>query len=149
MRKRSLSREIGLQTLYQYDLQSQADPDLRLTVDDFEEFITESTDDPEVRVFTRHLVDGVLGRLESLDARIAEVSENWRLHRTAAVDRCAIRIGLYELLHSPEIPPKVAINEAIDLAKKYSGEQSGAFVNGILDRIYDLEGKVTASKTAP
>ncbi len=141
MRKRTQAREITLQALYQFDIQRQIDESVLCGVDDFEEFIVKSADDPEVRDYARGLLDGVLGSLRELDEQIASVSENWRLNRTAAVDRCVLRIGLFEMLESPEVPPKVAINEAIDLAKKYSAEQSGAFVNGILDKIYALVGK--------
>lgn len=141
MRKRTQAREITLQALYQFDIQRQIEESDPRGADDFEGFIVESTDDPEVRDYARRLLDGILDSLEELDAQIAAVSENWRLNRTAAVDRCVLRIGLYEMLESPEVPPKVAINEAIDLAKKFSAEQSGAFVNGILDRIYALVGK--------
>ncbi len=141
MRKRTQAREITLQALYQFDIQRQIDESVPCGVDDYEGFIVKSTDDPEVRDYARGLLDGVFGSLRELDEQIASVSENWRLNRTAAVDRCALRIGLFEMLESPEVPPKVAINEAIDLAKKYSAEQSGAFVNGILDKIYALVGK--------
>ena len=141
MRKRTQAREITLQALYQFDIQRQIDESVLCRVDDYEGFLVQSTDDPEVRDYARGLLDGVLGSLQELDEQIASVSENWRLNRTAAVDRCVLRIGLFEMLESPEVPPKVAINEAIDLAKKYSAEQSGAFVNGILDKIYALVGK--------
>ncbi len=141
MRKRTQAREITLQALYQFDIQRQIDESVLCRVDDYEGFIVKSTDDPEVRDYARGLLDGVLGSLQELDEQIASVSENWRLNRTAAVDRCVLRIGLFEMLESPDVPPKVAINEAIDLAKKYSAEQSGAFVNGILDKIYARVGK--------
>ena len=141
MRKRTQAREITLQALYQFDIQRQIDESVLCGVDDYEGFIVKSTDDPEVRDYARRLLDGVFGSLRKLDEQIASVSENWRLDRTAAVDRCVLRIGLFEMLESPEVPPKVAINEAINLAKKYSAEQSGAFVNGILDKIYSLVGK--------
>lgn len=138
MRKRTQAREITLQALYQFDIQRQIDESLVCDGGDFEAFIVKSTDDPEVRDYARELLEGVLASLPELDEQIASVSENWRLNRTAAVDRCVLRIGLFEMLESSEVPPKVAINEAIDLAKKYSAEQSGAFVNGILDKIYAL-----------
>jgi len=127
MRKRTQARETALQLLYQYDLTGEEN------IDEFLKGIDERTD---VQEYARLLVAGVVENLSELDAQIARVSENWRLNRTAAVDRCALRIGLYELLNCPEVPPKVAINEAIDLAKKFSAEQSGAFVNGILDKLY-------------
>ena len=127
MRKRTQARETALQLLYQYDLTGEKN------IDEFLKGVDERTD---VQEYARLLVAGVIENLSELDAQIARVSENWRLNRTAAVDRCALRIGLYELLNCPEVPPKVAINEAIDLAKKFSAEQSGAFVNGILDKLY-------------
>ena len=77
---------------------------------------------------------------KELDALIREAATNWELERMAAVDRNALRIGCYELLHDDDIPMKVAINEAIELAKRYSTEASGAFVNGILDRIRKEQG---------
>ena len=127
MRKRTQARETALQLLYQYDLTGEKN------IDEFLKGVDERTD---VQEYARLLVAGVIENLSELDAQIAHVSDNWRLNRTAAVDRCALRIGLYELLNCPEVPPKVAINEAIDLAKKFSAEQSGAFVNGILDKLY-------------
>lgn len=81
------------------------------------------------------LVEGVAAHQEELDALIRQKSEHWRLERMAAVDRNLLRLALYELLHEPAIPAKVVINEAVELAKRYGSEESGAFINGILDRI--------------
>ena len=89
-----------------------------------------------MREYARFLVEGVIARQRDLDERITAVAEHWKLHRIAPVDRSILRLGLFELLESADVPPKVAINEAIELAKKYSTEQSGAFVNGILDQAY-------------
>lgn len=133
MRKRSKAREIALQALYQYDVQSEAGG---LTPDEIEAFVQESTDDPQVRDYARLLIDGTLSILDEIDGRIVVTARNWRIQRMAPVDRCILRIALFEILESAETPPKVAMNEAIELAKKYSTEQSGSFVNGILDRIY-------------
>ncbi len=141
MRKRTQAREITLKALYQFDIHRQIDDCAYPKAADFEDFLQDSTDDPEVRDYARRLLSGVVSSLDDLDEQIAAVSENWRLNRTAAVDRCVLRIGLFEMLEFSEVPPKVAINEAIELAKKYSAEQSGAFVNGILDKIYALVGK--------
>ena len=136
MRKRTKAREVALQTLYQYDLsEQQAAMGQYSSVDDFEEFIRTAADDPEVREYARRLVDGILSQIEELDAEIAAVSENWRLNRTAAIDRCAIRIGLYEIRYEEDVPPKVAINEAIELVKRFSAERSNEYVNGILDKL--------------
>ncbi len=81
------------------------------------------------------LVEGVAAHQEELDALIRQNSEHWRLERMAAVDRNLLRLALYELLHEPAIPAKVVINEAVELAKRYGSEESGAFINGILDRV--------------
>jgi len=91
--------------------------------------------DPGTRRFARELIDGCRERLEQLDAHIAAVAENWEIGRMAVIDRNILRLASYELLFRDDVPPKVAINEAIDLAKRYSTADSGAFVNGILDRI--------------
>jgi transcription antitermination factor NusB len=136
MRKRTQAREIALQALYQYDLERKADKTAQKSAADFEPFLAASTEDPEVRQYATTLLDGTLCALDELDQKISAAAENWKLSRIAPVDRCVLRLALFELLESAEVPPKVAINEAIDLAKKFSTEQSGAFVNGILDRIY-------------
>ncbi len=78
------------------------------------------------------IVDGVRESLTALDQAISEASDNWRVERMAPVDRTIIRIGLYELRHQPDTPLGVVLNEAVELAKRYSTEQSGAFVNGVL-----------------
>jgi transcription antitermination factor NusB len=136
MRKRTMAREIALKALYQHDLRKKADKEARATVDDFEAFIGEETGDPEVRDYARRLLDGSLAGMDELDRRIAAAALHWKLNRIAPIDRCILRIALFEMLESADVPPKVAINEAIELAKKFSTEQSGSFVNGILDRIW-------------
>jgi transcription antitermination factor NusB len=134
-RKATRAREIALQALYQYDLASKAGrPGLEAA--ELEPFIAEASGQASVRAHARKLLDGVLSRLDQLDRRLAAAIEHWKFERLAAVDRCILRLALFELLELPEVPPKVAINEAIELAKKFSTAQSGAFVNGILDRIY-------------
>ena len=85
--------------------------------------------------YTRRLVDGVLLHRDTIDDLLREAARNWDLERMAVVDRNALRIGCYELLYEEQIPMKVAINEAIELGKRYSTEASGSFINGILDRI--------------
>ena len=89
----------------------------------------------ETQRFARELVEGVLQHLPQIDECIRSVAENWDLARMAVVDRNILRLGAFELLHRRDIPPKVAINEAVDLAKRYGSADSGTFVNGILDRI--------------
>ena len=149
-RKRTRAREISIQALYQYDAQlktmldghplegTENDPD---EPDEIERFIAKEADDPEVRDFARDLVRGTCEALEEIDNLLARVVEHWKLERVAAMDRAILRLAAFELSTREDIPPKVAINEAINLAKKYSTSRSGAFVNGILDRLLQLREK--------
>ena len=81
------------------------------------------------------LVQGVLGHRVEIDGMIEKYSENWRLDRITVIDRAILRMASFELLYCRDIPPKVAINEAVDLGKRFGSEESGSFINGILDRI--------------
>jgi N utilization substance protein B len=85
--------------------------------------------------FSSQLVQGVAENLEKIDKKISEYATNWRLERMAYVDRNILRLGSYELLFREDIPPKVSINEAVELAKKFSSQEASKFVNGILDKI--------------
>lgn len=89
----------------------------------------------EMREFARDLIEGTLMRRDELDLKIQELAQNWDMKRIATVDRNVLRLAFYELLHRHDIPPIVSINEAIDIAKEYSTDDSGKFVNGILDRL--------------
>ena len=126
-RNRTLAREISLQALFQQDLTDSKKEDL-------DDLLSEAAE--AARGYARSLVIGVLENTQELDSRISEVTANWKLERIAAVDRAVLRLGLYELLEMAEVPPKVVINESVELAKKFSTEKSGAFVNGVLDKIY-------------
>lgn len=130
MRKRTRSRELALQLLYQIDARGD---EVLATMEQF--FEGEESADEEVRVFTRKLVTGTRDSAEEIDALITEAAENWRLDRMALVDRNILRMAVFEMLHLEEIPAKVSINEAIELGKRFSTKQSGSFINGILDRI--------------
>jgi len=88
-----------------------------------------------VRLFADPLIRGTLEHRDEIDAHIRRIAKNWELHRIAVVDRNILRLAIFEMLHREDIPPVVSINEAIDIAKKFSTEESGKFVNGILDRI--------------
>jgi transcription antitermination factor NusB len=132
MRKRSQSREFALQILYQIDI----------TRDDFQKawdsyWVSSDEQDVEeaVKEFSLALVKGVSDNLNAIDLKISEYAKNWELERMAVVDRNILRLGAYEILFCGDIPPKVSINEAVELAKKYSDVQAGKFVNGILDKI--------------
>jgi N utilization substance protein B len=94
--------------------------------------------------FTGGLVAGVKKHRPEIDKLLSRVAENWRLDRMAAIDRNILRLGAYEILHRPEVPPKVAINEALELAKRYSTAQSSRFVNGILDKVLQSQAAETA-----
>jgi N utilization substance protein B len=91
--------------------------------------------EPEVRVLADPLVLGVLEHRPELDTQVEACSQNWRLERMAKVDRNILRLGAYELLYRPDVPPKVAINEAIEIARRYGAEESSAFINGVLDKV--------------
>jgi N utilization substance protein B len=139
MGRRRRSREIALQVLYQIDVTEIA-PDEGISL--YYEFLTaEETETPEVkapgavRPFAETLVRGVSLHRAELDRLIVAASEHWRLERMSVVDRNVLRIALYEMLHCPDIPPKVSINEAIELGKTFGSEDSGGFINGILDHI--------------
>ncbi|MBI5904441.1 MAG: transcription antitermination factor NusB [Deltaproteobacteria bacterium] len=93
--------------------------------------------------YYRETVHGAWERREEVDALIREAAENWRIERMALVDRNILRLGAYEILHGRDIPFAVAINEAVDLGKRFGAEESGAFVNGILDRISEMARKKT------
>jgi transcription antitermination protein NusB len=94
-----------------------------------------TTDEAAVRLFAEPLIQGALQYREEADALIKKHAYNWELHRIAAVDRNILRLAIYEMLHRDDIPPVVSINEAVDIAKKFSTQDSGKFVNGILDKI--------------
>lgn len=92
-------------------------------------------DEQALRLFADGLITGALQHREEADEVIRRFAKNWDLHRIAAVDRTILRLAIYEMLHRDDIPPVVSINEAVDLAKKFSTDQSGKFVNGILDKV--------------
>lgn len=126
---RRKSRELALQILFQSDFTQQPSPEaLSLFVHGFHA-------EKELDDFTKQLVEGVEAHRLEIDELIREGSEHWSLERISRVDRSILRIAIFEILWCPDVPPKVSINEAIELAKKYSTEKSSSFINGILDRI--------------
>jgi transcription antitermination factor NusB len=129
MRKRSQAREIALQTLYELDVRGSD------VLQEIESLIAETSKDPEVRTFGRELVEGTWEHRVQIDRHIEEVARNWEISRMAVIDRNVLRLATYELIFRDDIPPLVSINEAIEIVKKYSTRNSGAFVNGILDNI--------------
>jgi N utilization substance protein B len=131
--RRTRGREVALQVLYLLEQNPAAD------TAEIQRFIERRLREPRLREFTQALVDGVREHRPRIDALISEVAENWRLDRMAAIDRNILRLGAFEMLFCPEVPTKVAINEALELAKRYSTAQSSRFVNGILDRLQAAE----------
>ncbi|MCI0342751.1 MAG: transcription antitermination factor NusB [Planctomycetales bacterium] len=129
MRVRSLAREAAFQFLYQGDSGGSS------AAEDLDKFLEGSRLPPEGREFARALALGARERREETDRLIGEVSENWSVPRMAVVDRNILRLGAYEMIWHATTPPKVALNEAIELAKRFGSAKSGAFVNGILDRL--------------
>ena len=131
MRKRTKARQLALQILYQLDITRDNSP---VNVDNFWETQTQGVDS-SVKQFALELVEGIQKHCEDIDRKIAQYAKNWELKRMAVVDRNILRQACFELLYRPDIPPKVTINEAIELAKCFSGIEAGKFVNGILDKI--------------
>jgi len=154
MGKRREARERAVQFLFQHDLNPPEDLEQalaqfwesqrgaaiagekgRATWGQEIELSQPTAGEVEVRLFAEPLIRGTLQHREELDTQIKQHVQNWELHRIAAVDRNILRLALYEMLHRDDIPPVVSINEAVDIAKKFSTEDSGKFVNGILDKV--------------
>src|SRR5919204_700148 len=128
--RRTKARERAVQALYQIDV---AATDLDEALSRF--WKSFEPVEREVMDLAEELVRGVARHRREVDELIEGVSSNWRLDRMAKVDRNVLRLAAYELVHRPEVPVKVVINEAIELGKKYGSESSGAFINGVLDKI--------------
>jgi transcription antitermination protein NusB len=110
------------------------------------DFWRELPGDAEGRQYADELVRGVREGAEKLDERIRAASQNWRLERMARIDRNALRLGAYELLTRKDVPRAVILDEAVELAKRFGGEESSKFVNGVLDRIADDLGRLDTDK---
>ena len=132
MRKRSKAREYVLQMLYQVDITR---GNWQETLNSFWESNEQENISAELKDFSAGLLGGVIEHMQEIDKKISKYAENWQLERMAFVDRNIMRLGCFELIFREDIPPKVTINEAVELAKKYSGSESGKFVNAILDQI--------------
>jgi len=135
MRKRTKAREFALKILYSVDIRKdEAEECSRLFWEN------EKDAEQEVKEFCNFLVDGVVKNMERINSVISKSATNWQIQRMATIDRNILRLATFELLFVDEIPPKVSINEAIEIAKKYGDKDSGKFVNGVLDKI-NKEGK--------
>ena len=154
MGKRREARERAVQFLFQHDLNPPENLELALgqfwnsqraaAIEDEKgmahwgekvELPPPTTEETETRLFAEPLIKGVLQNRDAIDAHIKEHCKNWDFNRIAAVDRNIMRLAIFEMLHRDDIPPVVSINEAVDIAKKFSTQDSGKFVNGILDKV--------------
>jgi transcription antitermination factor NusB len=142
VKKRTRSRELALQFLYMLDLRGQD------FLKEAEGFLRGEERDASTREFALHLIRGTAERLASIDQVIREIAQNWDIERMAVIDRNVLRMATYELVHCPDIPPKVSINEAIELGKRYSTQNSGGFINGVLDRVKDRYGAQRGEQAA-
>jgi N utilization substance protein B len=132
MGSRHQARERALQILFQYDIHGK--PGLWLEV-----FWKENETKNEVKAFAERLVAGVLDKKKELDALIGKYATNWKVSRMPIVDRNILRAGVYELLWMDDVPAKVTVNEAIELAKSFGDDDASKFVNGILDQVLNKE----------
>lgn len=128
--KRRRAREYALQFLFQSDF-----GDGKHRKNNLKQFLSEKENDPEVKNFASEIINGTISALDEIDSVIKKTAEHWVLERMATVDRNILRFAVYELLYCNDIPSAVTINEAIEIAKKYSTSESAAFINGILDKI--------------
>ncbi len=154
MGKRREARERAVQFLFQHDLNPPENLELELATfwnsqraaaiedekgaakwGEVTELPPPTAEEAELRLFAEPLIRGTLEHRDAIDERIKGHAKNWDFHRIAAVDRNIMRLAIYEMLHREDIPPVVSINEAVDIAKKFSTEDSGKFVNGILDKV--------------
>ncbi len=137
MRKRTKARECALKILYAIDITGD---DSKQSIDSF--WQNHEKVDAAVRGFADQLVLGVSDNIAKIDKVISDYATNWGLKRMAVIDRNILRFATYELLFTEDIPPKVTINEAIEIAKRYGDKDSGKFINGVLDKINKTEKKV-------
>jgi len=142
--KRTKSREIALQVLYQVEMNGGDAEEV------FNLFWQHFGPSPGLKEFSQKIVQGVCQHRKKIDTIIESFSEHWRLERITVVDRNILRLAIFELLLCPDIPTKVVLNEAVELGKRFGSDQSGSFVNGILDRIsHQLSRSAPAEEDQP
>lgn len=149
MANRHLSRTILVQALYEWDFrrQDEIEPIVQRGIDTFQNEVDED--------FVRSIANGVVAKLDELDALISQYAPEWPLEQIAVIDKTLLRASVYELTSTDDAPPKVIINEAVELAKTFGGENSARFINGVLGSIYRTDPKFADqqdpadSRTAP
>lgn len=139
---RRKARELAMQTLFYLDTGA-VKPESAMAM-----FCQNFNPSPKFLPFYQTLVEGVILKKAEIDVLIERFSSNWKISRMSGVDRNVLRVAVFEMLFCDDIPPKVSINEAIDVGKKYGTEESGAFINGILDSIHLALKKQTTDGTA-
>lgn len=144
-RKRTQARECALQILYQYEMNPEPISEI------LGRFWSQQDDvfSEDVRVFAGKLAAGTVEHMPEIDKVVERYADNWEISRMAMIDRNIMRLATYELLYLADVPPKVTLNEAVNLAKKFSQEESGKFVNGVLDKISHTEKPKTPKDHAP
>ena len=134
VRRRTRAREVALQLLFQFDLRGER-YEQEVGLDLAALVRQDSNGDEEVAVFAQRLVEGTLKVRNELDERLRSVTRNWDLKRMAAIDRNVLRMSMYELIHCNDVPPKVAINEYVEIAHAFYDQGEPTFVNSVLDRV--------------
>lgn len=132
MANRHLMRTVALQSLFEWDFNNRQDDLTEIVSRMTEEFAPGATD----VAFAQELVSGVVNHIDELDKIIIETAPEWPIEQITLIDRNVLRLGIYELQFAKETPPKVAINEAVEMGKRFGGESSGKFVNGVLGTLY-------------
>lgn len=132
MANRHLLRTVALQALFEWDFNNRQ-ADIQAIINHALEEFAKGAEDTE---FANELVSGVIDNMEAIDAIIVKTAPEWPIAQITVVDRNVLRLGIYELMFAKKIPPKVAINEAVEMGKRFGGESSGKFVNGVLGTLY-------------
>ena len=133
---RHLGRIVALQTLYEYDFRLACkEPDVK-HADILERNLSRYSETIDDKKFIEDLVEAVIAKADELDKALQPIAPDWPIEQIARIDKLILRIGLYELSYSPAVPPKVVINEAVELAKAFGGDNSSKFINGVLGTAY-------------
>lgn len=143
---RHLGRIVALQTLYEHEFRTQCGDDSASLKSVLERNINRYQETIDDKEFIRALVEGVESSTKELDATIQPIAPEWPVEQIARIDRAILRMALYELLNSKDVPPKVVINEAVELAKAFGGENSSKFINGVLGTAYRQQEEAPKSK---
>ena len=131
MGRRRKARELAIQVLFNLEFSSDSPTDV------FDLICEMFNSGRAIRSFSKELVLGVCKKRDELDGLIRNASKNWRLERMSRIDKCILRLATFEILFMDDIPPKVSIDEAVEIGKKFGSDGSGGFINGVLDNIYN------------